>query len=137
MSAAETIRTRTGDWKAKTLLLPSSLEALDVEAHAAMSVPPWARSAALRTQPLVFYHVIVRVRHYGRDHRRDYGPVPGEPPHALAQAELRYALPLDGQTGDLVEMPRREHSKPDVSVRDTYYLSGGPQMPGRLRREMT
>ncbi len=88
--------------------------------------------------PSVFNHVIVRVRHDGRDYWLDPTALfQGSDLDALAQAELGYALPLDGQTGDLVEMPRREHSKPDVSVRDTYDLSGGPQMPGRLRREMT
>jgi transglutaminase-like putative cysteine protease len=137
MSTAETIRTRTGDCKAKTLLLLSLLEAFDVEAHAAYVSTTVGRALPLYApSPAAFNHVIVRVRHEGKDYWLDptnlfqRGDL-----DALAQPELGYALPLDGQTPGLVEMPRHQRSTPDVVMRDTYDVSGGPQTPGRLRRE--
>ncbi|HJR70157.1 MAG TPA: DUF3857 domain-containing protein [Gammaproteobacteria bacterium] len=138
LSTAETVRTRTGDCKAKTLLLLSLLEAFDVEAHAAYVSTTVGRALPLFAPSLSpFNHVIVRVRHEGKDYWLDPTTLfQGGDLDALAQPELGYALPLDGQTLGLVEMPRRERSTPDVLARDTYDVSGGPQTPGRLRREL-
>jgi transglutaminase-like putative cysteine protease len=136
-SAAETIRTRAGDCKAKTLLLLSLLDALDVEADAAFvntAVGPALRLYA--PSPAAFNHVIVRVHHANKDYWLDPTSLfQGGHLDALVQPELGYALPLDGQARELVEMARRERSTPDLFVRETYDLSGGPQMDGRLRRE--
>jgi transglutaminase-like putative cysteine protease len=137
ISTGETVRTRTGDCKAKTLLLLSLLEAFNVEAHAAYVSTTVGRALPLYApSPSAFNHVIVRVRHEGKDYWLDPTNLfQGGDLDALAQPELGYALPLDGQTRGLIEMPRHQRSTPDVLMRDTYDVSGGPQTPGRLRRE--
>jgi transglutaminase-like putative cysteine protease len=138
-STAETIRTRTGDCKAKTLLLLSLLAALEVEAHAVLVNVTAGRALPLYApSPAAFNHVMVRVHHEARDYWLDPTTLfQGGDLDVLTQPEMGYALPLDGQTQDLVAMPRRERATPDVVVRDTYDISGGPETPGRLRRETT
>lgn len=137
-ATAETLRTRTGDCKAKTLLLLSLLDALGVEADAAFVNTASGRAVPLYApSPSAFNHVIVRVRHEGRDYWLDPTNLfQGGDLDALAQPELGYALLLDGRAQELVEMPRRERTTPDVLVRDTYDLSGGLTTQGRLQREM-
>ncbi|HUF74066.1 MAG TPA: DUF3857 domain-containing protein [Gammaproteobacteria bacterium] len=137
-ATAETLRTRTGDCKAKTLLLLSLLEALGVEAHAALVNTTLDRGLPLYApSPSAFNHVIVRVRHEGRDYWLDPTALfQGGDLDALAQPELGYVLLLDGRAQGLVEMPRRERTKPEVLVRDAYDVSGGLATQGRLRREM-
>lgn len=127
-SPEETLRTRTGDCKAKTLLLIQLLKALGVEAHAAFvnSVDGRGLSDMVAT-PQLFDHVIVRLTWQGQDYWVD-------PTHRLQRGRMPYrvqpdydeALVLDGGDEGMVDMPDRALGEPWTDIRQAYYLPQGP-----------
>lgn len=127
-SPEETLRTRTGDCKAKSLLLIQLLKALGVESHAAFvnSVDGRGLSDMVAT-PQVFDHVIVRLTWQGQTYWVD-------PTHRLQRGRMPYrvqpdydeALVLDGGDEGMVEMPDRALGEPWTDIRQAYYLPQGP-----------
>jgi transglutaminase-like putative cysteine protease len=127
-SPEETLRTRTGDCKAKSLLLIQLLKALGVQAHAAFvnSVDGRGLSDMVAT-PQVFDHVIVRVNWQGQEYWVD--PTlrlqRGRMPYRV-QPDYDEALVLDGGEDGLVSMPDRALGEPWTELRQVYYLPQGP-----------
>ena len=127
-SPEETLRTRTGDCKAKSLLLIQLLKALGVQAHAAFvnSVDGRGLSDMVAT-PQVFDHVIVRVNWQGQEYWVD--PTlrlqRGRMPYRV-QPDYDEALVLDGGEDGLVDMPDRALGEPWTELRQVYYLPQGP-----------
>lgn len=127
-SPEETLRTRTGDCKAKTLLLIQLLKALGVESHAAFvnSVDGRGLSDMVAT-PQLFDHVIVRLTWQGQTYWVD-------PTHRLQRGRMPYrvqpdydeALVLDGGDEGMVDMPDRALGEPWTDIRQVYYLPQGP-----------
>jgi hypothetical protein len=133
---SETLRSRSGDCKAKTLLFLSLMDALGVEANAALvstglgeTLPDWPAS------PITFDHVLTRVRLDGEDYWLDPTEIfQGGVLDVLSQPDYGYALPLDG-SGELVSMERDRSAEPTRIYRDTYDLSEGADEPARFSVE--
>lgn len=121
----ETLRLRTGDCKAKTLLFLSLLDALDIEAHAALvSAAQGPVLDRYAPTPLAFDHVIARVHIDGRNYWLD----PTLSPQAgmigsITQPDFGFALPLDGRTRELVDMNVDWGDRPMSILRERYELS--------------
>ncbi|MEE2566756.1 DUF3857 domain-containing protein [Hyphobacterium marinum] len=121
----ETLRLRTGDCKAKTLLFLSLLAALDIDAHAALvSAAQGPVIDRYAPTPLAFDHVIARVRIGGRDYWLDptFSPQSGTL-ESITQPDYGFALPLDGRTGALVDMDIDRGDRPMSVLRERYELS--------------
>ncbi|WP_306015102.1 DUF3857 domain-containing protein [Oceanicaulis sp. MMSF_3324] len=127
-SPEETLRTRNGDCKAKTLLLIQLLKALGIESHAALVNSLDGRDLAdLAATPQAFDHVIVRINWQGEHYWVD-------PTLSLqrglmdqrVQPDYDQALVLDDSETGFVDMPDRESGEPWTDIRQVYYLPQGP-----------
>ncbi|TRO94437.1 DUF3857 domain-containing protein [Glycocaulis profundi] len=138
-SPSATLRTRTGDCKAKSLLLLALLDALGVEAHAALVNPDLG--VALDGQPAapeMFNHVIVQARigaesfwlePAGMQERGDL--------HRRTQPDYGYALVLDGRSTELVSMQTPRPSLPVQEVLEVFDFRSGPTRYGVVTTSMT
>ena len=127
-SPEETLRTRTGDCKAKTLLLIQLLKALGVESHAAFVNGVDGRGLSdMVATPQLFDHVIVRLTWQGQTYWVDptYRLQRGRMPYRV-QPDYDEALVLDGGEEGMVDMPDRALGEPWTDIRQTYYLPQGP-----------
>ncbi|EAP89487.1 hypothetical protein OA2633_09484 [Oceanicaulis sp. HTCC2633] len=127
-SPEETLRTRNGDCKAKSLLLIQLLKALGVEAHAALVNSLDGRDLAdIAATPQAFDHVIVRIAWQGQHYWVD--PTLSLQRGLMDQREqpdYDLALVLDGGEEGLIDMPDRETGDPWTDIRQVYHL---PQSP--------
>lgn len=137
-ATSETLRTRSGDCKAKVLLLLSILDAMGVEAEAAFVHTQFGR--ALRDfapAPFAFNHVITRVRVDGRWRWID----PTVPYQAslfsnITQPDYGHALLLGGTEAGLTEISSDVHERSGMEVREQFSLSLEEGVPVRVRADM-
>jgi hypothetical protein len=135
---SETLRSRAGECKAKTLLFLTLMDALGVEATAAVvntmagpALPDHVPS------PTAFDHVIARVTLDGETYWLDPTSVfQGGALDTLAQPYFGHALPLERRSSGLVAMTRRDLTEPEIVMRETYDLSGGASRPVRVHVEV-
>ena len=127
-SPEQTLRTRSGDCKAKSLLLVQLLKALGVEAHAAFVNSVDGRDLdELVATPQAFDHVIVRVTWQGRAYWVDPTlSLQRGMMHSRAQPDYDFALVLDESDEGLAEMPARVAGEPWTDIRQRFYLPQGP-----------
>ncbi|WP_440958541.1 DUF3857 domain-containing protein [Oceanicaulis sp. LC35] len=127
-SPDETLRTRSGDCKAKSLLLVQLLKALDIESHVALVNSVDGRMLdELVATPQAFDHVIVRVSWQGRQYWVD--PTANLQRGLMDQREqpdFGLALVLDDSDAELVDMPDRVQGEPWTDFRQHFYLPQGP-----------
>jgi transglutaminase-like putative cysteine protease len=133
--AGRTLATRSGDCKAKTLLLLALLDELGIEGHAAL-VNTFAGLSLpeLAPTPTAFNHVIVRARLDGRSYWFD--PAAMFEGGSLAnhdEANYGFALPLEHGTRELADMRRGLAPHPTTVWRETIDLRGGVSQPARVR----
>jgi transglutaminase-like putative cysteine protease len=133
-----TLRSRAGECKAKSLLFLTLLDALDIDATAALvntavgpALPDYAPS------PTAFDHVIASVTLDGKSYWLDPTSVfQGGTLDTLTQPYFGYALPLDKRSSELVAMTRRDLTEPEIAIHETYDLTGGASQPVRVHVEV-
>lgn len=127
-SPEQTLRTRSGDCKAKSLLLVQLLKALGIEAHAAFVNSVDGRDLdELVATPQAFDHVIVRVTWQGRVYWVDPTlSLQRGMMQSRAQPDYDFALVLDESDEGLAEMPARVAGEPWTDIRQRFYLPQGP-----------
>lgn len=133
----QTLEWRYGDCKAKTVLFVQLARELGFEADAALVGLMYGHGLGeFSPDPGAFDHVIARVRH-GRD---TYWLDPtvtqqGGTIESQVQADYGWALPLDGQSRDLVSMERDEPSEPTIIVNEHIDMTAGAGEPVTLEVE--
>jgi tetratricopeptide (TPR) repeat protein len=137
-SADETWRLRSGDCKAKTVLLLALLRDLGVPAEPALaSIGGGDGLNAYLPSPLMFNHVLVRVRLGGRDYWLD-GTREGDGDlDELAAPALGWVLPLDSPDGRLIHIDPSPATRPQMTQVIRYDASGGYTAPEPTRLETT
>lgn len=133
-----TLRTRSGDCKAKTLLFLTLLDQMGIRADAVL-VSAWAGQSldTFPPTPVAFDHVIARVRVDDHDYWVDPTAMfqGGDLEH-VTQADFGYGLPLvEGQT-ELVSMTRPRPTDPEVVFREAYSAFDDLEAPVTVRLEI-
>ncbi|MHA6287966.1 DUF3857 domain-containing transglutaminase family protein [Maricaulis sp. CAU 1757] len=128
-SPAATLERLYGDCKAKTLLLLSLLEALGVEAEAALVHTGNGRGLPdVLPSHIQFNHVIVRAHIDGRTVWLDgTESETGGQLDTLSQPDFGYALPISQDSTGLVAMTPVDPGETDYLVREQFDLTTGPQ----------
>lgn len=138
VSAEETLETRVGDCKAKTLLLLSLLNAMGIEGTPALASLSIGHGLdAYPPTPLAFDHMIARVDLDGQQYWLDpTATFQGERLETVVQPDYGYVLPLDAGSDALVKMPAFDNSEPSSVLIETFDLSDGLDEPVSLDVEM-
>ncbi|WP_336977797.1 DUF3857 domain-containing protein [Altererythrobacter fulvus] len=136
----ETWQLRYGDCKAKSLLLLAMLRRMGISADVVV-VHSTSGDAApdLLPMPADFDHMIVRATIGGEDYWLD-GTASGTRLSNIGEVPpFRYALPINAQGSDLVEMVQRPLAAPDRTLELTLDQSAGVDLPSlySVRVEMT
>lgn len=124
---------RFGDCKDKSLLTMTLLQALGIEAKAALVHTSLRRGIReFAPTPFAFNHVLVRAsvggKHYWIDPTRS--PQKGDLAH-LYQPDFEAALVVDEGTRELVPMTGSKRTSPDRTIHTRYDAQGGAGQPVR------
>lgn len=136
LTPGETLRYGEGDCKAKSVLLLSILEALGIEARAALVSTTIGRGLSdVPATPLAFDHVIVTLEHDGRRYWLD----PTQPEQAgrldrITPALFGQALIVDPETDTLTGMGEYENDRPFVEVEENVRILSAE--PGDNRADL-
>lgn len=131
----QTLQTRFGDCKAKTMLLLALAEALGIEADPALvSLGAGPGLDQQFPSPGAFDHIIVRARLNGQDYWLDpTASFRGGRLDVLEQADYGFALPLDRSGDGLVPMAvETPSSEPTLVVNEIIDIGEGRDAPATL-----
>jgi len=136
-SPADTWSLRYGDCKAKTLLLLAMLREMGITAEAVLVNSSEGDTVAIsQALPSAFDHVIVHATVDGTDYWLD-GTSSGTRLDTMYEVpDFRWALPVVAGGSDLVQMAQRWPTVPDRTVRMTYDLSNGVDLPALYEVEV-
>lgn len=129
-SPHDTWANRYGDCKAKSLLLLTMLRAMGIEAEAVLVDSDNGDAVAI-SQPIpgAFDHMIVRATIAGEDYWLD-GTSAGTRVATIDEVpDFGWALPLRPEGAGLIEVEQRWPESADRTMRVTYDMSAGVDMP--------
>ncbi|QYJ06329.1 DUF3857 domain-containing protein [Qipengyuania flava] len=129
-SPAETWSKRYGDCKAKSLLLLAMLREMDIVAEAVLVDTTNGDSVAI-SQPLpgAFDHMVVRAVIGDTEYWLD-GTSSGTRLDTISEVpDFAWALPLREAGSELIPVTQRWPTAPDRSIRVTYDMSAGVDLP--------
>jgi len=135
-SPDETLRSRTGDCKAKVLLLLSMLKAMGIEGEAAIvNASLGFGLEGLPATPQLFDHMIARVRINGETHWVDPTlPFQGGGFARRAPVDYGFALPILAENGALIRMPPHPNETITLEVQEVYRLADDAEAPAVFER---
>lgn len=137
-STSETLRTRSGDCKAKTVLLMAILDAMGVEAEAVFVNSAYGLALNdFAASPIAFNHVITRVRVDNRWRWID----PTIPHQAslfsnITQPIYGFGLVLDGRSTELTAIDSDIAERMSLTIRERFTISLEEGAPVRVRTDM-
>ena len=132
-----TWRVKYGDCKAKSLLLLTMLREMGIEADAMLVHSERGDAVSVfQPQPGAFDHMVVRALIDGTDYWLD-GTSAGIRLDSMYEIpDFAYALPLAADADGLIEIEQRWPAVPDRTLRVTYDLSRGVDIPALIDIEV-